>query len=133
FVGKALSNLADQYDRDRYEIIIVDGLSEDRTREVIAEFQQSRPEVAIKLIDNPSRTIPAALNLGIAAAGGEIIARLDAHAAASPGYIRRAVEVLRQDHVGAVGMPCQVCPGADTPMARAIALAVSHPFGIGDA
>ena len=133
FIGKALHNLADQYDPERYEIIIVDGLSEDRTREVIAEFRRSRPEVSIKLIDNPARGISAALNLGINAAQGEIIARLDAHAVASPGYVRRSVEVLRQDGVGVVGMPCQVCPGADTLMAKAIAMAVSHPFGIGDA
>jgi len=133
FIGKALHNLADQYDLERYEIIVVDGLSEDRTREVIAEFRQSRPDVSIKLIDNPERSISTALNLGINAAQGEIIARLDAHAIASPGYVRRSVEVLRQDGVGVVGMPCQVCPGADTIMAKAIAIAVSHPFGIGDA
>ena len=133
FIGRALHNLADQYDHERYEIIIVDGLSEDRTREIIAEFKRSRPDVDVKLIDNPARNIPTALNLGIDAASGEVIARLDAHAVASPGYIRRAVEVLRQDGVGAVGMPCQVCPGADTLMAKAIAMAVSHPFGIGDA
>jgi succinoglycan biosynthesis protein ExoA len=133
FIGKALNNLADQYDHDRYEIIVVDGFSEDRTREVIAEFKRRRPDVDVKLIDNPARKIPTALNLGIGAARGEIIARLDAHAVASPGYIRRSVEVLRQDGVGAVGMPCQVCPGADTLMAKAIAMAVSHPFGIGDA
>jgi succinoglycan biosynthesis protein ExoA len=133
FIGKALDNLADQYDPDRYEIIVVDGLSEDRTREVIAAFQRSRPDVTVKVIDNPGRTIPAALNLGIEAARGEIIARLDAHAVASSGYVRRCVEVLRQDGVGAVGMPCEVCPGADHLMAKAIAMAVSHPFGIGDA
>ena len=133
FIGKALLNLADQYDSETYEIIVVDGLSQDRTREVIAEFCQSRPDVSVKLIDNPARRIPTALNLGIAAAKGEIIARLDAHAVASPGYVRRSVAVLRQAGVGVVGMPCQVCAGADTPMARAIAMAVSHPFGIGDA
>jgi succinoglycan biosynthesis protein ExoA len=133
FIGKALHNLADQYDPGRYEIIVVDGLSQDRTREVIAEFCRQRPDVAVTLIDNPARRIPAALNLGIEAARGDIIARLDAHAVASPGYIRRSVEVLRQKGVGVVGMPCQVCPGADTLTARAIAMAVSHPFGIGDA
>ena len=133
FIGKALSNLADQYDPDRYEIIVVDGISQDGTREVIAEFRLSRPDVSVTLIDNPARRIPTALNLGIAAARGEIIARLDAHAVASPGYVRRCVEVLRQDGVGVVGMPCQVCAATDTPMARAIAMAVSHPFGIGDA
>lgn len=133
FIGKALHNLADQYDPNRYEIIVVDGLSQDRTRAVIAEFCRERPDVAVTLIDNPARRIPAALNLGISAARGDIIARLDAHAVASSGYIRRSVEVLRQDGVGVVGMPCQVCPGADTLTAKAIAMAVSHPFGIGDA
>lgn len=133
FIGKALHNLADQYDSDRYEIIVVDGLSQDRTREVITEFCRSRPDVSVSLIDNPARRIPEALNLGIGAARGEIIARLDAHAVASSGYVRRSVEVLRQEGIGVVGMPCQVCAGADTLTARAIALAVSHPFGIGDA
>jgi succinoglycan biosynthesis protein ExoA len=133
FIGKALLNLVDQYDPDCYEIIVVDGLSKDRTREVITEFCHSRPDVSVTLIDNPERRIPTALNLGIEAARGEIIARLDAHAVASLGYIRRSVEVLRQEGVGVVGMPCQVCPGAETLMASAIAMAVSHPFGIGDA
>lgn len=133
FIGKALNNLADQYNPKFYEIIVVDGLSDDRTREVIAEFCLQRPDISVRLIDNPARRIPAALNLGIEVARGEIIARLDAHAVASPGYIHRSVEVLRQPGVGVVGMPCQVCPGADTLTAKAIALAVSHPFGIGDA
>lgn len=133
FIGDALRNLADQYDLDRYEIIIVDGLSQDRTREVIAEFQRNRPDIFVRLIDNPGRRIPTSLNLGIEAARGSIIARLDAHAVASSGYVRRLVEVLSQNGVGVVGMPCQVCAGADTLTAKAIAMAVSHPFGIGDA
>ncbi len=133
FIGDALNNLADQFDSQRYEIIVVDGLSDDRTRQVIAEFQQRRPDLSIRLIDNPARAIPTALNLGIEAARGEIIARLDAHAVASPGYVRRSVEVLRQPGVGVVGMPCNVCPADNTLTAKGIALAVSHPFGIGDA
>jgi glycosyltransferase involved in cell wall biosynthesis len=133
FIGKVLENLADQYDSQRYEMIIVDGMSVDGTRRVIDEFSKVRPDVAIKLIDNPARTIPTALNLGIAAARGDIIARMDAHAIPSKNYIRRCVEILQQDQAGVVGMPCRVCPGADTLMAQAIAVAVSHPFGIGDA
>ncbi|MGH9880369.1 MAG: glycosyltransferase family 2 protein, partial [Pyrinomonadaceae bacterium] len=133
FIGKALEELAGQYEGDHYEIIVVDGLSEDRTRDVIDEFKRRRREVSIKLIDNPARNIPTALNLGVSAASGTIIARMDAHAVPSPGYIRRCVEVLRQGNVGVVGMPCLVRPGAGTVTARAIANAVSHPFGIGDA
>lgn len=133
FIGKALENLADQYAREDYEIIVVDGMSIDRTREIISEFQQSHPELSIRVVDNPARNIPRALNLGIAAADSEIIARIDAHAAPSPGYIRRCVEVLSESKAAVVGMPCRVQPGADTSMAHAIALSVSHSFGIGDA
>lgn len=133
FIGKALANLAEQYPQEDYEIIVVDGMSDDHTRDVVAAFQQSHPEIAIRLLDNPARNIPHALNLGIASARSEIIARMDAHAAPSSGYIRRCVEVLSESTAAVVGMPCRVRPGADTATARAISIAVSHPFGIGDA
>src|SRR6185295_843106 len=133
FIGKALDQLVGQYRPDSYEIIVVDGMSEDGTRRVIHEFEQRHPELAVKIVDNPARNIPTALNLGVAAAAGEIIARMDAHAVPCDGYIQRCVTVLNERAAGAVGMPCQVRPGADTAMARAVALAVSHSFGIGDA
>jgi succinoglycan biosynthesis protein ExoA len=133
YIKDVLVNLADQYDREYYEMIIVDGMSEDRTREVIAEFCRERPAIRITILDNPTRKIPTALNLGISAASGEIIARMDAHAVASPGYIRRCAEVLQSTGAGVVGMPCVVCAGDDTLIAKAIALGVSNKFGIGDA
>jgi glycosyltransferase involved in cell wall biosynthesis len=133
FIGKALDQLADQFESDRYEIIVIDGRSEDRTRAVVDEFKMRRPDVKVVLVDNPARNIPTALNLGITAATGNIIARMDAHAVPSDGYIRRCVEVLQSGTAGAVGMPCLVRPGAGTLVARGIAAAVSHPFGIGDA
>jgi len=133
FIGKALEQLADQFESDRYELVIVDGLSEDRSRAVVEEFRTRRPDVTVLLVDNPARNIPTALNLGIAAASGNIIARMDAHAVPSDGYIRRCVEVLQTGAAGAVGMPCLVRPGAGTLIAQGIAAAVSHPFGIGDA
>lgn len=133
FIGKALEQLADQFEPDRYELVVIDGRSEDRTRAVVDEFKTRRPDVPVLLVENPARNIPTALNLGIAAARGDIIARMDAHAVPSDGYIRRCVEVLQSGTAGAVGMPCMVRPGADTLIARAIAAGVSHPFGIGDA
>ena len=133
FIGKALENLAGQYWSEHYEIIVVDGMSNDQTREVVRKFQTIHPELSIRLIENPERKIPHALNLGIAIARGEIIARIDAHAAPSAGYIRRCVEVLSQGNGAVVGMPCRVQPARDTITARAIAIGVSHPFGIGDA
>jgi glycosyltransferase involved in cell wall biosynthesis len=133
FIGNALEQLAHQFEPERYEIIVVDGLSDDNSRAVIEDFRQRRPDVSVSLVENPARNIPTALNLGIAAARGSVIARMDAHAAPSDGYIRRCIEVLQTGKAGVVGMPCLVRAGADTLVARAIAAAVSHPFGIGDA
>ena len=111
FIGKVLENLADQYESDRYEIIVVDGRSEDRTREEIEAFKSTRPELSVVLVDNPARNIPAALNLGVAAARGEIIARMDAHAVPSDGYVRRCVEVLSQDGCRSRGYALSCPPG----------------------
>ena len=133
FIGKALANLANQYPLGDYEIVVVDGMSSDHTRQVIEEFQQSNSALSIRVLDNPARNIPHALNIGIAAARGEIIARMDAHAVPSAGYIRRCVEVLEESKVAIVGMPCRVQAAEGTVTARAIAIGVSHPFGIGDA
>jgi succinoglycan biosynthesis protein ExoA len=133
YIGESLERLVNQYPPERYEIIIVDGISHDRTRAVVQDYKTRHPELSVSIIDNPARNIPTALNLGVQAARGSIIARMDAHAIPSSGYIRRCVEVITQDEVGVVGMPCIVRPGADTLIAKAIASAVSHPFGIGDA
>ena len=133
FIGNTLKNLVAQYPSDAYEIIVVDSLSDDATRDVVREFQKSHPHVSVTLVLNPERNIPKSLNLGIADATGEVIARMDAHASPSAGYIRRCVEVLGDGQAEIVGMPCLVKPGASSATARAIALAVSHPFGIGDA
>jgi succinoglycan biosynthesis protein ExoA len=133
FIGQTLENLIRQYPSQAYEIIVVDGMSDDSTRDVVEQFQNSHPDSLITIVLNPDRNIPKSLNLGIEHATGEVIARMDAHAFPSTGYIRRCVEVLSSGQAEVVGMPCLVQAGADTATARAIALAVSHPFGIGDA
>jgi succinoglycan biosynthesis protein ExoA len=134
FILKALDQLSEQYDNTHYEITVVDGMSTDKTRELVNQFKAEHPELEVRLVDNPARNIPTALNLGVAAAKGDIIARMDAHAVPSQGYVRRCVEVLHENkQAGVVGMPCHVLPGAETLMAQAIASGVSHPFGIGDA
>jgi succinoglycan biosynthesis protein ExoA len=133
FIGKVLMNLAEQYDREHYEIIVVDGRSTDNTPNIVNQFGRDHPSLAIRIVDNPARNIPAALNLGIRNARGEIIVRMDAHSVPSNNYVRRCVELLTQDRAAVVGMPWQIKPGGASNMARAIALAVAHPFGIGDA
>ena len=70
FIGNALEQLAHQFELDRYEIIVVDGASDDNSRAVIEDFKKRRPDVSVSLVENPARNIPTALNLGIAAAKG---------------------------------------------------------------
>ncbi|HET6979213.1 MAG TPA: glycosyltransferase family 2 protein [Pyrinomonadaceae bacterium] len=133
FIRAVLESLSRQYEPGCFEIIVVDGISTDRTREVIAAFAGDNPRVAVKVIDNPDKDIPKALNLGIDAATGDIIVRMDAHSIPSSGYVRRCVKLLTEGDAAVVGMPWKICAGNDTVVARGIALAVAHPFGIGDA
>ena len=132
-IGSVLASLARQYAPEIYEIILVDGMSTDRTRDVVEEFVKCNSAIRTTIIDNPKRDIPTALNLGINAAHGDVIVRMDAHSTPSPGYVRRCASLLAENRAAVVGMPWFIQPGEDSLMAKAIALAVAHPFGIGDA
>lgn len=78
---------AQTYPHARLEIVIVDGLSTDGTREIIQAFQQERKNLSIQLIDNPKRIIPEAMNAGIRAAQGDAVVRLDAHCTVAKDYL----------------------------------------------
>jgi len=85
------------------------------------------------LIDNPKRIIPAGLNQALAAALGDYIIRLDAHSMPAQDYIARCIEGLRADKGENVGGVWEIKPRGSGFVERAIAIAASHPFGVGDA
>jgi succinoglycan biosynthesis protein ExoA len=122
------SILANDYPATRLEILVVDGNSEDRTREIVRGYAQQYP--FIRLLENPRRIIPAALNIGIREARGEIIVRMDAHTTYATDYIRKAVQALEVSGAAMVGA-IQRSIG-DTPVTRAIAAATTSPFGVGN-
>jgi succinoglycan biosynthesis protein ExoA len=115
------------------EVVIADGMSTDGTREEIASFEETHPDLKIRVVDNPKRNIPAALNTALAEASGEIIIRIDAHAWPYPDYIERCVSDLQAGLGENVGGVWEIRPGAQTWAARSIAAAASHPLGVGDA
>ena len=121
------------YPREFIEVIIADGLSTDHTREVIREFSDQHRFLIVRLIDNPTRTIPAGLNLAIQTAKGEIIVRLDAHSKPYPDYVQRCVASLNESKGDNVGGLWEILPRNDTWQAYAIALAAAHPLAVGDA
>jgi len=122
------SLLANDYPRDDLEILIVDGMSTDRTVAVVREYAQRHP--FIRLLENPKRIIPAALNVGIKAARGEIIVRMDAHTTYAQDYIRLAVDALETSGAAMIGGIQR--PTGSTLITQAIAAATSCPFGMGN-
>ena len=124
------SILANDYPRARLEVLVVDGLSDDGTRAVVADYARRYP--MIHVLDNPKRTTPHALNLGITRARGAIIMRMDAHAVYPPNYVADLVDWLERTGADYVGGAWVTLPADGTPTARAIAAVLAHPFGIGD-
>ena len=125
------SILATTYPLDRMEVLVVEGMSEDGTRDVLASYV-ARHSV-IRVIDNRRQITPAALNVGIRAATGEIIVRMDAHVVYPPEYIPRLIDALQSSDADNVGGIIVTLPGDNTPMARAIAVGLAHPFAVGNA
>jgi succinoglycan biosynthesis protein ExoA len=119
---------AQEYPGER-EIVVAVGPSSDGTYEVARHLAEQYP--TIRVVDNPAGSTPAALNAAIAASRGEVIARIDAHAEPTPGYLALAVEVLRETGAANVG-GVQLARG-EAPFQRAVAAAMSSRFGTGDA
>ncbi len=123
------SVLANDYPQDRLEVLVVDGRSTDRSRDIVLDYCRRYP--FIRLLDNPKRIIPAALNIGIREAKGEIIIRMDAHTFYAPDYIRQCVELLRTSGAANVG-GVQRAVGTNY-LSQAVAAAMNSPFGVGNA
>lgn len=120
---------AQDYPKEKIEILVVDGMSSDGTCEIVMQFAACDPRV--QLLDNPQQIVPTALNRGISAAHGQIIIRVDGHAVIAPDYVRRCVEAIQQVGAECVGGPIHTV--GETWLARGIALAQSSPFGVGNA
>lgn len=121
------------YPRTAMEVVIADGGSTDNTLEVIQEFQSSHPDLVIRVVSNPQRITPAALNHAIAAARGDILIRLDAHSIPANDYVARCVAALEQGLGDNVGGVWEIRPGGRGAIARSIAVAAAHPLAVGDA
>jgi cellulose synthase/poly-beta-1,6-N-acetylglucosamine synthase-like glycosyltransferase len=133
-IGLLLESLARQdCGRPRLEVLLSDGMSQDATRQVAAQVAARYEDLTLRIIDNPDRSIPAALNRAIAAARGEILIRLDAHSIPAEDYIRRCLEALQATGAANVGGQWEIRPSASGAVATSIVEAGSHPLGAGDA
>src|SRR5580704_1730118 len=120
-IAKCLESiLANDYPKDRMEILVLDGMSEDSTRDIVQKYVHGN--TGVLLVDNPEKHIPMAMNIGIKAARGERVLKMDAHSTYQPEYISRCVHYQDVYDAENVGGTWKMIPGADTPTARAIVL-----------
>jgi len=120
---------AQDYPAGRLEVLIYDGQSIDESFAIATEFAGGRAGWIVAA--NPRQIQAAAWNAGIAAATGDIIGIVSAHAELGSSYVRRAVETLIETGADMVGGPVRAI--ADGPVGSAIAIATSSPFGVGGA
>ncbi len=125
--------LKQTYPLPQMEVIIADGMSTDRTREVIKSFALEHPELSVKIVDNPKQIIPAALNTAIAAARGVFLVRMDAHSIPRRDYVQHSAALLEAGKAENVGGVWDVTPQGDHWIARSIAASAAHPLAVGGA
>jgi glycosyltransferase involved in cell wall biosynthesis len=132
FISRCLASIvANDYPKPRLEVLVVDGMSEDGTRQIIEEYVEAHPY--IRMLENPRGIIPAALNVGIAEAKGDIVMRMDAHAIYASDYIRKCVKALDEYQASNVGGVWKIVPRGTTLLGECICSALSHPLGAGNA
>jgi succinoglycan biosynthesis protein ExoA len=124
---------AQTYPRALMETVISDGLSTDRTLDVISAWKSENPELTVRVEKNSVQTIPSGLNQAIRLARGEVFIRMDAHSMPIPEYVERCVAALESGKGENVGGVWEIRPGAQTWIAESISVAAAHPLGVGDA
>jgi len=121
---------AQDYPAESIEILIGDGMSSDRTREILDSIAERHPG-RVRVIDNPRRLQAAAMNAMIEAAKGEVIIRMDVHARYARDYVSQCVAVLEETGADNVGGAQRAI--GETWFQRALCAALESPLGVGGA
>lgn len=134
FIARSLQSvLAQTYPTEQFEVLILDGMSSDATRAVIArtlaQQQAARQVPDVRLLDNSARTAPHALNIGLRHASGDVILRVDGHCVIAADYLERCITALHATNATCAGGPMETI--GTTFVAQAIACAQSSIFGVG--
>jgi len=110
------------------ELYIIDGGSTDKTIEIVQKYAEAHAN--IRLIHNPEKYVPQALNKVIPLCKGTYIVRLDAHTEYDASYFTEILETFERTGASIVGGPMRAIGVSSTQ--KAIAYATSTPFGVGD-
>jgi len=131
FIAKCLDSIINNdYPKENLEILIIDGMSEDETRQIVDEYIRRYP--FIKILDNPKKITPSAFNIGIQQAKGEIIFTVSAHATYEKDYISKCISYMEKYEADNVGGRMITISGNNALVGKVIVLALSHRFGVGN-
>ena len=115
-------------ENDQLEVILVDGLSDDGTVELLEAYQQQ--DRRLKLIQNKARVTPVAFNLGVLAAKGEFVQIIGARQIISSDYLKKAKATLNENEdIWCVGGAVENV--YQTEESKIIGLAMGSTFGVG--
>lgn len=114
---------------ENYEVIIVDGMSDDGTRDILFNLQKKYTN--LKVLDNPQRTVPHAMNIGIKHAQGEYIVRCDVRCIHPKSYLTDLLKL--KEETGAENVGGVLVPIGKTYIQKCIALAYKSPIAMGGA
>jgi GT2 family glycosyltransferase len=128
-IGEVAAKMLSQRFDGTIEFIFIDGGSEDRTAEILRDLQ--REDERVRILQNPRRSTPVGLNIGLTNARGAFIARMDAHTLYPEDYLARGVARLRRGGADHVSGP-QLAHGDGT-WSRRVALALETSLGRGGA
>ena len=133
FIARCLDSvIAQSYPFNDMDVMVVDGGSKDRTKEIVTAYNKKHPN--IRLLTNPRRIQSIAFNIGVQNSSAPYIVRLDAHALYKPYYIEGCMKGLEGDPKrGNVGGQWDIQPQNDSLWATTNAILNYSKFGIGGA
>ncbi len=130
FIGKCLDSIIkNDYPKEKLEIIVVDGASTDKTKEAVGEYIKKYD--FIRLLDNPQKTTPISMNIGIKASNGEILSKTDTHSEYPANYISKIVDCIEKYGADIAGGVALAVPKKDTYTAKGIVMALRSKLGSG--
>lgn len=131
YIGKCIESIMQQdYPKEDMEVLFVDGMSTDKTRSIISEYLPRCPY--LRVVDNPHRIVPYAMNKGIEESKGDVIIRIDAHTSYERNYFSVLVSRLYELDADDVGAVCKTDVLNKTPKTLAIREVLSNKFGVGN-
>lgn len=129
YIEESLDSLMNQdYPDEKYEVVVVDGMSEDRTREIVENYMERHDN--IRLVENPELNVSEGRRIGVEESRGKYVIAFSGHSYADQDFIRKLVERLEGADEEIAGVGCRhETPEEDSDTAKAIGLAMGSVFG----